>query len=39
MVTPEETPLTLEQLIEQCERAWNAFVKGDPRTSQALRQD
>ena len=28
--------MTLEQLIEQCEKAWNAFVKGDPAPAKAL---
>ena len=30
------TTLTLEQLIEQCEQAWNAFVRGDPEPAKAL---
>ena len=28
--------MTLEQMIEQCEDAWNAFVKGDPAPAKAL---
>jgi len=28
--------MTLEQLLEQCEGAWDAFVKGDPKPATAL---
>jgi ketosteroid isomerase-like protein len=28
--------VTLERMMEQCEKAWNAFVKGDPQPAKAL---
>lgn len=28
--------MNLEQAIEECESAWNAFVKGDPEPAKAL---
>src|SRR5262245_22730637 len=36
VTTPEGTPLTLKQMIERYERAWNTLVKGDFAPAKAI---